>query len=343
MLNFKEVKAELNTPKKIVIIPHKTPDADALGSSLGLRGYLIKKGHDAQVISPTDYPKFLNWMEGNDTVLICNSDNEAEYKQQIENADIIFCLDFNNLARIDELGQMVKKSSAKKFLVDHHLDPECIADFSLISTDASATAELIYEFIVKMGDRDLIDKSIAECLYAGIMTDTGQFKHNNTHQNVHFVTANLMELGANTPKVASLIYDTNSYDRLKFLGFALSQRLKYMPEFHTAFIAINADDLNKFNSKTGDTEGLVNYALSLEGAVLGVLISERGGEVKLSMRSKGDFSVNEFARKHFNGGGHKNAAGGSSDVSFEETVKRFEEIIKTYKDQLNQIADEYKS
>ena len=159
MLNFKEVKAELNTPKKIVIIPHKTPDADALGSSLGLRGYLIKKGHHVQVISPTDYPKFLNWMEGNETVRIYNSDHNKECSRKIENADIVFCLDFNNLARIDELGLLVEKSAAKKFLIDHHLDPTCFADFSLISTDASATAELIYEFIgtssvvVRLNDR----------------------------------------------------------------------------------------------------------------------------------------------------------------------------------------------
>ena len=343
MLNFKDVKAQLSTPKKIIIIPHKTPDADALGSSLGLRGYLMKKGHQVQVVSPTDYPKFLNWMEGNETVIIYKSENQKECKKMINDSDIIFCLDFNNLARIDDLGNIVQKSPAKKFLIDHHLDPKCFADFAFVSTAASATAELIYEFIVKIGDRDRIDKSIAESLYAGIMTDTGQFKHNNTNQNVHFVTANLMELGADTSKVASLIYDTNSYDRLKFLGFALSQRLKYLPELHTAFIAINADDLKKFHSQTGDTEGLVNYALSLDGVVLGVLISERSGEIRLSMRSKGDFSVNDFARKHFNGGGHKNAAGGTSDSNFEETVQKFEDIIKIYKDELNQIADEYKS
>jgi len=341
MLNFKDVKDELSTPQKIIIIPHKTPDADALGSSLGLRGYLVKKGHKVQVISPTDYPKFLNWMEGNETVIIYNSQNQKKCNRKINNASIIFCLDFNNLSRIDDLGNIVKKSPAKKFLIDHHLDPDCFADFAFVSTEASATAELIYEFIVKIGDRELIDKSIAENLYAGIMTDTGQFKHSNTNQNVHFVTANLMELGADTSKVASLIYDTNSYDRMKFLGFALSQRLKYMPEYHTAFIAINADDLEKFNSQTGDTEGLVNYALSLEGVVLGVLISERDGEIKLSMRSKGDFSVNDFARKHFNGGGHKNAAGGTGESNFDDTVTKFEEIIKTYKDQLNRIADEY--
>jgi phosphoesterase RecJ-like protein len=343
MLNFKDVKAYLSTPKKIIIIPHKTPDADALGSSLGLRGYLIKKGHQVHVISPTDYPKFLNWMEGNETVMIFGSDNQKACETMIKESDIIFCLDFNNLGRIDELGDIVKKCQAQKFLIDHHLEPQCFADFAFVSTEASATAELIYEFIVKLGDRDHIDKSIAECLYAGIMTDTGQFKHNNTNQNVHFVTANLMELGADTARVASLIYDTNSYDRLKFLGFALSQRLNYLPEYHTAFIAINAEDLEKFNSQTGDTEGLVNYSLSLDGVVLGVLISERGGEIKLSMRSKGDFSVNEFARKHFNGGGHKNAAGGTSDLNFEETVRKFEDIVKMYRDELNEIANKYAS
>lgn len=343
MLNFKDVKTELSIPKKIIIIPHKTPDADALGSSLGLRGYLLKKGHKVHVISPTDYPKFLTWMEGNESVLIYDSHNQKKCNKRINNSDIIFCLDFNNLARIDDLGEIVRKSPAKKFLIDHHLDPDCFADFEFASTEASATAELIYEFIVKIGDRELIDKSMAESLYAGIMTDTGQFKHSNTKQNVHFVTANLMELGADTSRVASLIYDTNSYDRMKFLGFALSQRLKYMPEYHTAFIAINAEDLAKFNSQTGDTEGLVNYALSLEGVVLGVLISEREGEIKLSMRSKGNFSVNDFARRHFNGGGHKNAAGGTSDIDFDSTVLKFEEIIKPYKDELNLIADEYKS
>lgn len=343
MLNFKDVKAALSTPKNIVIIPHKTPDADALGSSLGLRGYLLKKGHTAHVISPTDYPEFLNWMAGNESVLIYGSNQMRECARLISQADIIFCLDFNSLNRIDELGALVEKSSASKFLIDHHLDPDCFADFNFVSTEASATAELIYEFIVKVGDRELIDKPIAECLYAGIMTDTGQFKHNNTNQNVHFVTANLMELGADTAKVASLIYDTNSYDRLKFLGYALSQRLKYLPEYHTAYIAIDANDLKKFNSRTGDTEGLVNYALSLDGVVLGVLISERGGEVKLSMRSKGDFSVNDFARKHFNGGGHRNAAGGTGDASFNDTVIKFEEIIKMYREDLNRIADEYKS
>lgn len=341
MLNFKDVKALLSTPQKIVIIPHQNPDADALGSALGLRGYLINKGHEVSVISPSDYPKFLNWMDGHESVIIYHHNDENEVRRLITLADIIFCLDFNSLKRIDDMGVMVENSRGKKFLIDHHLDPDEFADFNFSSIEAAATAELIYEFIVKLGDRGLINEAIANSLYAGIMTDTGQFKHNNTTQNVHYVTANLMELGADTSKVGSLIYDTNSYDRLKFLGFALSQRLKFLEEYNTAYIAISAEDLRNFNSKTGDTEGLVNYALSLEHAVLGVLITERDGEVRLSLRSKGNFSVNDFARKHFEGGGHKNAAGGTSHLSFSETVKKFEEILKEYKLELNEQAEEY--
>ena len=341
MLNFKDVKTLLSSPKKIVIIPHTNPDADALGSSLGLRGYLLKKNHPVNVISPTDYPKFLNWMEGHKEVIVLNEKNESEIDFFIQNAEIIFCLDFNSLKRIDHLGSLVEKSKAIKILIDHHLDPDDFADFSYASIDAAATAELIYEFIVKLGDREFITPDIAENLYAGIMTDTGQFKYKNTTQNVHYVTANLMELGADISKVGSLIYDTNSYSRLKFLGFALSQRLTFLKEYNTAYIAINACDLERFNSQTGDTEGLVNYALSLENVILGVLISERNGEIRLSLRSKGDFSVNDLAKKHFNGGGHRNAAGGTSELPFEETVKKFENILSDYKEELNAQVHEF--
>jgi phosphoesterase RecJ-like protein len=341
MLNFKDVKALLSSPKKIAIIPHTNPDADALGSSLGLRGYLIKTGHEVNVISPTEYPKFLNWMEGHGDVMVLDQKNEPDIDFILKNSEIIFCLDFNGLKRIDRLGPLVEKSKGIKILIDHHLDPDDFADFAYSSIDAAATAELIYEFIVKLGDRDLIGPAIAENLYAGIMTDTGQFKYKNTTQNVHYVTANLMELGADISKVGSLIYDTNSYSRLKFLGFALSQRLTFLKEYNTAYIAVNAYDLQRFNSQTGDTEGLVNYALSLENVVLGVLITERHGEIKLSLRSKGDFSVNDLAKKHFNGGGHRNAAGGTSDLSFEETLKKFEDILKEYKEELNAQVHEF--
>jgi phosphoesterase RecJ-like protein len=220
-------------------------------------------------------------------------------------------------------------------LIDHHLDPEKFADFELWSTKAAATAELIYELITDLGDRKYIDQEIAECLYAGIMTDTGQFKHPNTTKNVHLVTADLIELGADIAKVGRYIYDNNSLDRLKFTGYALNNKLKVIKDLRTAYFWISSEDLKKYKSKTGDTEGLVNYALSLKGVVFAAVIIERPETIRISLRSKGDFSVNDFAKDHFSGGGHPNAAGGKSDLSLEETVAKFEKIIKAYKQQLN--------
>jgi len=335
MQNIKLFTELLSTPKSIVITTHYKPDADALGSSLGLANYLLKKGHEVSVISPSDYPEFLNWMKGESDVINYEAGNEEKSAALIDKAELIFCLDFNCLYRINELGTMVGKSGAAKVLIDHHLEPEHFADFELWSTKAAATAELVYELIIKLGDRKWIDADVAECLYAGIMTDTGQFKHPNTTKNVHLVTADLIELGADIAKVGRFIYDNNSLDRLKFTGFALNNKLKVIKDLRTAYFWISSDDLKKYKSKTGDTEGLVNYALSLKGIVFSAVIIERPETIRISLRSKGDFSVNDFAKDHFSGGGHPNAAGGKSDLGLEETVARFEEIAKSYKKQLN--------
>lgn len=335
MQKLELLKELLDSPKKIIITTHYKPDADALGSSLGLAGYLVKKGHEVTVISPSDYPEFLYWMDGHKEVMNYEAGNEKKSTKLIEDADIIFCLDFNCLYRINTLGDLVEKATAKKVLIDHHLEPEQFADFELWSAKAAATAELVYELIIKFGDRQYIDKNIAECLYAGIMTDTGQFKHPNTTKNVHLVTADLIGLGADIASVGRYIYDNNSLDRLKFTGYALSQKLKVLKKLRIAYFWISADDLKKFNSKTGDTEGLVNYALSLKGIVFSAVIIERPEAVRLSLRSKGEFSVNDFARNHFSGGGHPNAAGGKSDLNLLETVEKFEAIAKTYENQLN--------
>ncbi|MCG8310540.1 MAG: bifunctional oligoribonuclease/PAP phosphatase NrnA [Cytophagales bacterium] len=336
MQKLKSFKELLDTPKKIVVTTHYKPDADALGSSLGLASYLTKKGHEVHVISPSDYPEFLNWMDGEKDVIDFEAGgNEEKSEKLVGEADLIFCLDFNCLYRINELGDMVGESNAVKVLIDHHLEPERFADYEFWSTQAAATAELVYKLIVDLGDRDQIDASIAECLYAGIMTDTGQFKHPNTTKNVHLVTADLIELGADIAKVGRYIYDNNSLDRLKFTGYALNNKLKVIKDLRTAYFWISSEDLKKYNSKTGDTEGLVNYALSLKGVVFSAVIIERPDTIRISLRSKGDFSVNDFAKEHFNGGGHPNAAGGISDLSLQETVDKFERIIKTYKKQLN--------
>lgn len=335
MQNLEAFKTLISSPKKVVITTHTKPDADALGSSLGLAGYLKKKGHDVSVITPTDYADFLAWMNGNEDVIVFNNKNESRSEQLIKEADIVFCLDFSSLKRIDELGEIVRNSASIKVLIDHHLDPEDFADFVCWSTEAAATAELVYGLICDLGDKDLLDKDIAESLYAGIMTDTGSFKHSNTTCNVFMVSADLVAIGADTAKISKLVYDTNSLSKLKFLGFALNEKLKVIEEFNTAYFAISAEELKRFNSKTGDTEGLVNYALSIKGIKFAALIIDRTDMIKISFRSMGDFSVNDFARRHFEGGGHKNAAGGKSELSLEETVNKFESVLNEYKNELS--------
>lgn len=334
MLSFKEFKNQLGIPKRVVITTHQKPDADALGSSLGLAGFLIKLGHSVAVIAPTNYPKFLHWMPGNDDVIIYNEGGQEKSKELISSADFIFCLDFSTLSRINELGELVRAASAKKVLIDHHLDPENFADFERWDIKAAATAELVYELIVELGEKDLIDQDIANCLYAGIMTDTGGFKHSNTTKNVHLVTADLIGHGADNSRVAKLIYDNNSENRIRFTGHALSKRLKVMPECRCAYFKITWADLQDYNLQTGDTEGLVNYALSIEGIVVAAIIIDRNEMIKMSFRSVGDFSVNDFARSYFEGGGHKNAAGGKSDLTLDETIEKFEKSLIKYADQL---------
>ncbi|GMQ31483.1 bifunctional oligoribonuclease/PAP phosphatase NrnA [Algoriphagus confluentis] len=328
---------ELSSPKKIFITTHVKPDADALGSSLGLANYLLKKGHEVTVVTPSDYPSFLYWMQGNDWVLDFSKDGDKELAtEKLNEADVIFCLDFSVLNRVNELGEMIRKSKAFIVNIDHHQDPEDFADFRFWSTKAAATCELVYELIVKLGDKNLIDAGIASCLYAGIMTDTGGFRHPNTTKNVHLVVAELIDLGADPSQISNLIYDSNSVNRLKFIGFAITRRLVVREDIHTAYFVISKKDLKKYQSQTGDTEGLVNYALSLDGIKLAALFSEREDGIKISFRSSPEVAVNKFAASYFEGGGHKNAAGGKSMLSLKETVEVFERLVEKCQEQLFQ-------
>jgi phosphoesterase RecJ-like protein len=334
MQDLSDLSQLLSSPKKIVITTHSKPDADALGSSLAWYRYLVKKGHQTTVITPTDYPQFLEWMEGNDQVLVFDEETKERALNLVSNADVVFCLDFNSLSRIGDVGTMVAESKATKVLIDHHLLPDNFAQLNFSDTKAAATCVLIYDLIVALGDKTYIDTYIAECIYAGIMTDTGSFRHSSTDRRVHLIVAELMLFNINASRIHRLIFDTSTESRLRFLGYALSERLYVLKEFYTAFFTISAKDLDRYHSQNGDTEGLVNYALSMEGIVFAVLIIEREDGVKMSFRSKGEFSANEFARDHFNGGGHRNAAGGMSKVGFTETIKEFMDIIPNYKEQL---------
>jgi phosphoesterase RecJ-like protein len=314
---------------------HHKPDADALGSSLGLAGYLKKLNHSVTVIAPSDYPSFLEWLPGNDDVIIYQNNTAEKVNKYVAEADLIFCLDFSSLSRINDLGEQVRKSAAKKVLIDHHLEPDHFADFEQWDDTAASTAELVYELIADLGHDNLIDISIAECLYAGIMTDTGSFRHNNTSHKVFVIAGKLVAHGADPHKISKLIYDNNSLERLRLMGFVLAQKLQVVPKFRTAYIVLSKDELSSMSSQTGDTEGLVNFGLSIKDVILSVLIYERkDGSVKLSFRSLDNFSVNDLARKHFEGGGHRNAAGGQTKLGLEGTLNKLLEILPLYKDQL---------
>lgn len=330
----KEIKALLAKPKNIVIVTHWSPDGDAMGSSLGLYNYLKLAKHRVSVITPNDYPSFLYWLPGNKNVI--NFATKAKVaKMAVAKANIIFCLDFNSLKRIDALGDEVGKSKAVKCIIDHHLQPEDFADYMLHDIKACSTCELIYDFIELMGDIKFINKDISNCLYTGIMTDTGSFRFPSTTSKTHCIIAELIEAGAENSEIHNRIYDDNTEDKLRLLGFCLAEKLTVLKEYGTAFFTLQDDELKRFNYKKGDTEGVVNYALSIEGIRFAAFFVERDGEIKTSFRSKGNFNVNLFARKHFNGGGHANAAGGMSDLSLDETIIKFVSLLAGYKKELH--------
>jgi phosphoesterase RecJ-like protein len=329
---IEEIKGLLSTGKRIVIVTHKNPDGDAMGSSLGLYNYLVRKKHNVKVVTPNGYPVFLQWLPGNDKVIEYSESPEMA-EARIKKAEVIFCLDFNALRRIGEVGDLVKKAKAVKILIDHHPQPEKFADYLFHDRKSSSSSQLVFDFIALLGEKKLINKKSANCLYTGIMTDTLNFRVGTTSAHTHRVTAELIEAGAQNTLAFANVFDANSEDRVRMLGYAL-QKMKVFKEFHTAFISLSASELKKFNFQKGDTEGLVNYPLSIEGIHFSALFTEAKGEIRISFRSKGTFDVNKFARKNFNGGGHLNAAGGEAHATLDAAVLNFVSLLPGYKDEL---------
>jgi phosphoesterase RecJ-like protein len=329
-----EFYPSLSHPSRAVITMHQKPDGDAMGSALGLYHFLIAMGHEVTVISPTNWAEFLNWMPGVDQVI----DFEARKDKAlgiIREAHHIFCLDFNVLHRTKQMEQPLLEATATRILIDHHEQPQVDAfDFGNSNTEKSSTCEMVYDFIVDSGHADKLTLAAAECLYTGLMTDTGSFRFPSTTASVHRMVAALKELGLNHTRIHENIYDNFLENRLKFIGFALLNRMEVFYEYNTAFMYITKQDLQRFSIKTGDTEGLVNYLLTIQGIRFGAIVIDREGERKWSFRSKGSFDVNTFARQHFNGGGHFNAAGGGSYDSLEATIEKFKQVLPSYQSQL---------
>jgi phosphoesterase RecJ-like protein len=320
---LEQLKQWLDKPATVVIIPHKNPDGDAMGSCLAWQGMLNQLGHSTSVIAPNDYPTFLHWLPGHDGVLIYENDQELANKL-IAEADMVFTLDFNTLKRIDQMGARVAESAAKKVMIDHHQEPDDYADIMFSNPAIGSTCEFVFQIIDAMGLAKHINQDIASCLYTGIVTDTGSFRFPSVTSATHRAVATLIDAGANHSEIHEKIKDNARPDRLKLLGIAL-KNMVFISKYKTAYITISQDELDACNYQKGDTEGFVNYGLSVAGIEMAVLMTESKKEemIKISFRSKGDLAVNLFAKTYFEGGGHINAAGGKSDKSLRETEAYF--------------------
>lgn len=330
-----EIFALLPEPRNVVITFHQKPDADAMGSALGLYNFLIRFNDNVTVISPTNWAGFLSWMPGAKKVLDFEIQNEKAVKA-LEEAEWLFCLDFNVLSRTRNMEPVIQNLSCTKILIDHHQQPQTEAfDYGISDTSKSSTAEMVFDFIVNSGHSEKINAEVSECLYAGVMTDTGSFRFNSTSADVHRMVAKLKEKGLDHSKIHENLFDNFMEGRFRFFGNTLLNRMEIFYEYNTALISIPQKDLIKYNVKTGDTEGLVNFPLSIKGIKLAAVIIDRGDERKSSFRSKGGFDVNTFARKYFNGGGHFNAAGGRNTEPLDEVIAKFKKAIRENKEQLN--------
>lgn len=310
----------LHTPKKIVITSHQKPDGDALGSSLALYGYFKKLNHQVEVIYPTDFPSYYNWMPFvKDTKVF----NKLHHTQILLDADLVFYLDFNSIDRIEEMKSACIDSRSIKVMIDHHLNPADIAQFTYSSATYASTAEMIFEFIDAVDSKEFIDRDIATCLYTGIVTDTGGFQFSSTKANTHIIAAFLLSKGIDIEYIFNNCYNNFSPDRLRLFGFCLLEKMVLVNK-KVAYICITESEKTRFKIQEGDTEGLVNFPLKIDDIEIVALFKQDKDKIKISFRSKGNNDVNEIARKYFNGGGHKNAAGGSSTKSMEETTKLFE-------------------
>ncbi|HBX50673.1 MAG: hypothetical protein A2275_17160 [Bacteroidetes bacterium RIFOXYA12_FULL_35_11] len=324
----------LSEKKKIVVTTHKNPDGDAMGSALGMYLFLKKLGHDVSIVTPNEYPEFLRWLPSEKEVVKFNT-NKNNANDLFQKAEIIFCLDFNNFERLSGMEKSLSDLKKIFVLIDHHPMPKIKTDMMFSVIEVSSTAELIYDVLVNINATKLIDKDIAECLFTGIMTDTGSFSYSCSRPGTFRVVTELLKFGIEIDKIHSLVYNNFSANRMKLLGYCLNNKMKIFPQYRTAYISLSSEELKKYKFKPGDDEGIVNYPLSIKGIIFSGFFIEKKDHVKISFRSKGSFPANKFSTENFQGGGHLNAAGGKSEEKFEECLNRFENLLPKYKKELN--------
>jgi phosphoesterase RecJ-like protein len=331
--NIQKAKKIIDRSERIVIISHVSPDGDAIGSSLALYHFFLQMGKSVNVLVPNNFPSFLKWMKGAKDIIV-GEWKENLTRELIDAADLIFCLDFNLLKRINQLGPLVKRASARKIMIDHHLTPDDFCDVTISHPEISSTSELIFRFICRMGMFDYIDKNGAECIYTGMMTDTGAFTYNSNSPQIYYIISELIEKGIDKDAIYNKVYADYSECRIRLQGYVLYEKMKIYKEYNTALITLSCEEQRKFQWKKGDTEGFVNIPLAIENIVFSVFIREEENIIKISFRSKGSFPTNQFAFEIFKGGGHLNASGGEFFGTFEEAIALFEEALPRYADKL---------
>ena len=319
--------------KRIVIIPHVNPDGDAIGSALGLNDVFNNAGFESDVIVPNDFPVYLNWLGTAGAPLIYEQSSE-QCNKLIDNTDALFFLDFNDVKRLGKLEEYLRSNTKKVVLIDHHPDPQIKADFMFSDTNVSSTAELVYDFVEALDMLDSLGVNGANALLTGIVADTGSFSHNASRPPMYHIVGELIKRGADKEKINESLYNNFSEKRMRLLGYCLSQKMEIFPEFRTALIWLSAEELKRFDFHPGDTEGFVNYPLSVRGVVFSAFFMEKHDQVKISFRSKGSFATNDFSGVHFNGGGHRNASGGETKLSMEEALALFRELLPQYSERL---------
>lgn len=321
--------------KSIVIVPHTNPDGDAMGSVLGLWRVLQNAGYKVKVVSPTKYPEFYHWMDGHNEVIIYSHHHKLAARI-IDESDLLICMDFNQISRLGDMKGLIENYQGKKILVDHHPYPGDFCDISISDTSYSSTAELIFSVLRKTDLAPYMDKNVATSFFTGIMTDTGSFDFSVSNPNTFETLAELTRMGIDQLDIHAKVYDNYSADRMKLMGFCLSNRMTVYPEHNAASMYITLEDQKTFNFTSGDNEGFVNMPLSIKGVVFSALFTEKDKYIRASFRSKGDFAVNEVSEKYFNGGGHRNAAGGEFLASLPEALAQFEKLLPEFEAKIKQ-------
>ncbi len=329
MIQANEIIAAVKAAQSIVITSHKSPDGDSVGSSLGLKRFIHALGKEAIICHPDPCPNFVEWAKRNDRIIDFEQD-EQEVKDAMDKADLIFALDYNGAMRLGErMGNVFLTCTAKKIMIDHHLNPDDFVDIAVSEPATGSTSQLIYELIEASGNANLTNAEMVEPLYLGIVTDTGSFRFDSVNARTHEVVAKMLATGMNHTAVHEQTFDGNRIDKLKLRGYAVAEKLEILPEYKVAIISLSGEELRRFHFIKGDTEGLVNVALSVEGVEVAAFFAEKDGVVKISFRSKGA-PVNVLAGDHFGGGGHKFAAGGVSEEGLENTIAKFKQVLPDY-------------